>query len=83
VRVISISADTTEKGFEKKLAYHQWSDNYYDFTGMSGENFTNYGVLGVPTLYLLDQEGVIVKKTAMVDELTKIIDKKNPDTQTQ
>jgi peroxiredoxin len=83
VRVIAISADTTEKWFEKKLAYHQWPDNYCDFTGMSGENFTNYGVLGVPTLYLLNQEGVIVKKTAMVDELMKIIDKKNPDTQTQ
>jgi hypothetical protein len=50
---------------------------------MSGENFTNYAVLGVPTLFLLDQEGVVVKKTAMVDEVITIIDKKNPETQTQ
>jgi len=83
VRVVAISADTTDKGFEKKLAYHQWPDNFCDFTGMSGENFTNYGVLGVPTLFLLDQVGVVVKKTAMVDEVISIIDKKNPDTQTQ
>jgi hypothetical protein len=27
VRVIAISADTTDKGFEKKLAYHQWPDS--------------------------------------------------------
>ncbi|MCA1787777.1 MAG: peroxiredoxin family protein [Desulfobacteraceae bacterium] len=83
VRVIAISADTTDKSFEKKLAYHQWPDNYCDFSGMSGVNFTNYGVLGVPTIFLLDQEGVILKKTAMVDEVIEIIDKKNPDTQTQ
>jgi hypothetical protein len=30
-------------------------------------------VLGVPTLFLLDQEGTVLKKTAMVDELIKII----------
>jgi len=78
IRVIAISADTTDQGFEKKLAYHQWPDNYCDFTGMAGENFTNYAVLGVPTLFLLDQDGVVIKKTAMVDELMKRIDKKNP-----
>ncbi|MDZ7664855.1 MAG: redoxin domain-containing protein [Desulfotignum sp.] len=78
VRVIAISADKTEQGFEKKLAYHQWPDNYCDFSGMAGENFTNYAVLGVPTLFLLDQEGMVVKKSAMVDELIKIINKKNP-----
>lgn len=76
VRVTAISADTTEKGFKKKLAYHQWTDNYCDFTGMAGENFSNYGVLGVSTLFLLDQEGVVLKKTAMVDEILAILGKK-------
>ena len=74
VRVIAISADKTEQGFQKKLAYHQWPDNYCDFTGMSGDNFSNYAVLGVPTLFLLDQEGTVLKKTAMVDDLIEIID---------
>jgi peroxiredoxin len=73
VRVIAISGDKTEQGFKKKLAYHQWPDNYCDFTGMSGENFTNYGVLGVPTLFLLDQAGVVLEKTAFVDEAVQII----------
>jgi hypothetical protein len=72
--VIAISADKTEQGFEKKLAYHQWPDNYCDFSGMKGENFTNYGVLGVPTLFLLDRAGVVVGKTAMVDELMEIVE---------
>jgi len=74
VRVIAVSGDKTEQGFEKKLTYHQWPDNYCDFTGMAGVNFKNYAVLGVPTLYLLDREGIVVKKSAMVDELVQIID---------
>jgi hypothetical protein len=41
---------------------------------MAGENFSNYGVLGVPTLFLLDREGVVLKKTAMVDEVINIIE---------
>jgi peroxiredoxin len=73
VRVIAISADKTEQGFKKKLAYHQWPDNYCDFTGMAGENFINYGVLGVPTLFLLDREGMVVKKAAMVDEVLNVV----------
>jgi peroxiredoxin len=75
VRVIAVSGDKTEQGFQKKLAYHQWPDNYCDFSGMSGVNFKNYAVLGVPTLYLLDREGIVLKKSAMVDDLIKIIDK--------
>jgi len=74
VRVIAISGDENEKAFEKKLAYHQWPDNYCDFSGMSGINFKNYAVLGVPTLYLLDQKGIVVKKSAMVDALIKVIE---------
>jgi peroxiredoxin len=74
VRVIAISADETEQAFEKKLPYHQWPDNYCDFTGMDGVNFKNYTVLGVPTLYLLDQEGIVLKKTAMVEELLEAVE---------
>lgn len=78
VRVIAVSADTTRQGFEKKLAYHQWPDNYCDFTGMAGQNFSNYGVLGVPTLFLLDRHGNVLKKTSMVDELILSISRENP-----
>ncbi len=74
VRVIAISGDTTEQGFEKKLPYHQWPDNYCDLTGLVGVNFKNYTVLGVPTLYLLDQEGIVLKKTAMVKELLESVE---------
>jgi len=73
-RVIAVSGDTTEQGFEKKLAYHQWPDNYCDLTGMGGMNFKNYGVLGVPTLFLLNREGIILEKTAMVNDVLKTLE---------
>jgi hypothetical protein len=49
------------------------SISFCDFTGMSGKNFTNYGVLGVPTLFLVDQAEVVLKKTAFVNEAVQII----------
>lgn len=75
VRVIAVSGDKTELGFEKTLAYHQWTDNYCDFTGMNGKNFLNYGVQGVPTLFLVDRKGIVQKKTAMVEELITMINR--------
>ncbi len=75
VRVIAISGDTTEQGFEKKLKYHQWPDNYCDLTGMAGVNFKNYGVLGIPTLFLIDKEGTVLEKTATVDDVIKHVNK--------
>ena len=74
VRVIAISADENEKSFEKKIPYHQWPDNYCDFSGMGGVNFKNYAVLGTPTLYLLDREGIVLEKTAMVEDLLKAVE---------
>jgi peroxiredoxin len=69
VRVIAVSGDNSEQGFEKKRKYHQWPDNYCDFAGMDGTNFRNYAVMGIPTLYLLDKTGVVIKKSAMADEI--------------
>ncbi len=73
VRVIAVSGDDNPQAFEKKLKYHQWPDNFCDFTGMDGVNFNNYAVMGIPTLYLLDKKGIILKKSAMADEIIELI----------
>ena len=36
---------------------------------MEGINFRNYAVMGIPTLYLLNKKGRILKKSAMADEI--------------
>ncbi len=69
VKVIAVSGDDSKQGFEKKRIYHQWPDNYCDLTGTDGVNFTNFAVMGIPTLYLLDKNGIILKKSAMADEI--------------
>jgi peroxiredoxin len=71
VRVIAVSADESPQSFEKKIPYHQGPDNYCDFTGMTGVNFKNYAVLGTPTLFLLDREGIVVEKTAVAEDLLR------------
>lgn len=48
IRVIAVSGDETEEGFKKKQAYHQWQDNYCDFRGIEGVNFSNYAVMVPP-----------------------------------
>ncbi len=75
VRVIAVSGDETQQDFEKRLIYHQWPDNYCDFTGMDGVNFINYAVMGTPTLYLLDKKGIILKKSATANEIIDQIKK--------
>ncbi len=80
VRVIAISGDNSEQGFEKKRKYHQWPDNYCNFTGMDGTNFKNYAVMGIPTLYLLDKKGVVLKKSAMADEVVDQVKEDLPKT---
>lgn len=69
LKIISLSADTEESVYQKTIAEFPWSDNYCDFKGISGVNFKNYGVLGTPTMFLLDSKGIIIKKIATIDEL--------------
>ncbi|TXB61322.1 peroxiredoxin family protein [Phaeodactylibacter luteus] len=64
VRLISISADTDYQVFENTALGHPWADKYCDERGMSGPNFRRYGVVGTPTMFLLDAEGRILLRTA-------------------
>jgi len=68
-KILGGFVQTSEQDFDKKRIYHQWPDNYCDLTGMNGGNFRNYAVMGTPTLYLLDKNGIVLKKSAMADEI--------------
>jgi peroxiredoxin len=74
VRVIAVSTDENVRGFTHKKQYHQWPDLYCDLTGMAGVNVKNYAVLGIPTLFLLDANGIVLKKSARVDDVVDGID---------
>jgi peroxiredoxin len=69
IKIISIAGDTDQSTFEKSASTFPWSDKYRDTEGMKGVNFVNYGVIGTPTMYVINKEGSIVKKTASFSEV--------------
>jgi thiol-disulfide isomerase/thioredoxin len=73
VRLISISADTDYQVFENTANGHPWEDKYCNERGFAGPNFKRYGVVGTPTMFLLDKQGQILLRTADLTEvLTKL-----------
>lgn len=69
LRIIAFSADSDEAEFKKTALLFPWNEAYCDFKGMHGVNFLNFAVIGTPTLYLLNSEGVILSKMSSVQDL--------------
>ena len=69
-RVISIAADLLQNNYQNFSATFPWdkSDRLCDFKGMAGENFKNYGIIGTPTIFVVDKNGVILGKYAKMEE---------------
>ena len=70
-RIISIAADIQQNNYQNFVATLPWdkADRLCDFKGMSGENFKNYGIVGTPTIFVVDKNGTIVGKYAQMKEL--------------
>ncbi|KQM55243.1 thioredoxin family protein [Chryseobacterium sp. Leaf201] len=66
VRIVSISEDRDEEVYKSKLQNFLWKDHYHD-TGSI--NSRNYGIGGMPTLVLIDNQGKILLKTASIEEV--------------
>jgi thiol-disulfide isomerase/thioredoxin len=75
IKIVSIAADTDEKVFKDTSLLYPWTDKYCDFEGANGINFINYAVIGTPTMYLLDNKGVIREKIATVEQLLAWMEK--------
>jgi len=71
LRVISIAADTDKNLFSETAQEIVWKDNYCDFKGFEGKNFINYGVVGTPTIILIDKDGILRGRYAQIKELFK------------
>ncbi len=61
IRVISISADTDSTKNSSTLQELPWPDKISDYlNGANGENYLTWGVLGTPTLFLVDKTGTVI-----------------------
>ncbi|MBF0651965.1 redoxin domain-containing protein [Dysgonomonas sp. GY75] len=67
--VVSISADKEEQIFRNTSAAFPWQARYCDFRGFSGTDFTNYGVMGTPTFYVIDGQGMIQGRYVRVEDI--------------
>ena len=63
-----ISADKDKNIFENTTQQFPWSNKYCDFAGFEGDNFKNYGVIGSPTIYLIDENKIIEGRYARLED---------------
>jgi thiol-disulfide isomerase/thioredoxin len=69
IKIITLAADTEQETYKTTAASFPWKDKFCDGQGMNGINFKNYAVMGTPTMFLLDINGIIIEKIATIEEL--------------
>jgi len=67
--VISVSADFDEAIHKMVSAPFPWRRILNDFEGFGGVNFNNYGVVAIPTMYLIDENGIVVGRFARLQDI--------------
>ncbi len=70
IEVISIAADSDQTIFENTSRNFPWPTKLCDLQGFEGENFKNYGIMGTPTFFLIDEKGVIQERYAQLQEIS-------------
>jgi Peroxiredoxin len=66
-KVISVSADHDQSIFENTAKLFPWENKFCDGEGFEGENFKNYGVIGTPTFYIIEN-GIIQGRHARLQD---------------
>jgi thiol-disulfide isomerase/thioredoxin len=69
IRVISISTDENKEVYEFHSKNFPWPDKFCDLQGFKGENLTNYAVIGTPTLFLIDENSLILDKQPKLENI--------------
>jgi peroxiredoxin len=70
-RVVSIAGDIQPVNYQSISVTFPWNeaDRLCDFQGTDGENFRSYGVIGTPTIFVVDNKGLIVGRYAQISEI--------------
>jgi peroxiredoxin len=71
IRIVSISSGTNKDIFAGDVKRFPWadSDKLCDYKGFAGANFVRYGIMSTPTFFLLDEEGRVMKRYALVADI--------------
>ena len=73
IRIIAVSSDTDENIFKTRSKDFPWKDTYCDYEGKAGINFSNYGAIATPTIFLIDRSGKIEAKMASLHDVLERI----------
>ncbi|MDR1562652.1 MAG: redoxin domain-containing protein [Dysgonamonadaceae bacterium] len=68
MRVISVAADHDNYTFHYTADKFPWQDKLCDFKGVAGENFSAYKVLGTPTIFSVNNAGIVTGRYAKLAE---------------
>lgn len=71
IEVVSVAADTDKNVSEQTASKMPWKNKLCDLKGFNGENFENYGIVGTPTLILVDKEGIVRGRYMRLSEFLK------------
>jgi len=69
--VVSVSADFEEETFKRSIANFPWKTKIIDFQGFEGSNFVNYGIIGTPTMYLINADGIVIGRQARLQDFAE------------
>lgn len=73
VRVVSLSIDTDEKTFAEYCEHFPWPDKLCDYRGEYGPNMERFGVATTPTLFLIDEKGIVTDQYDTPEEVWKVL----------
>lgn len=64
--VVSAASDVDVAEHEKNAGRFPWKKKFSDYKGPGGVNFTSYGVIGTPTIFIIDEKGIITGRYARI-----------------
>jgi peroxiredoxin len=73
VRIVTISTDTDPKTWDEYAATLPWPDKLCDYKGFHTPDMDTYGVASTPTMFLVNDKGVVVDQYGTVKEILKVL----------
>lgn len=69
IQIISVSSASEKKDNEKDIKRFPWANKLCDFKGFAGSNFTDFGVISTPTIFLLDKDNKLIGRYALISQM--------------
>jgi len=62
--VVTAASDVDPAEYQKNAERFPWKKKFSDFRGQVGYNFISFGVIGTPTIFVIDENGMITGRYA-------------------